>query len=33
VCRARVDVMWRRDGIAVLETVTAANGEFVPIPL
>ena len=33
VCRARVDVLWRRDGIAELETETAANGEFVPIPL
>ena len=32
VCRARVDVLWRRD-IAELETESAVNGEFVPIPL
>jgi 3-hydroxybutyryl-CoA dehydratase len=33
VCRARVDVLWRRDSIAELETEAAGNGEFVPIPL
>jgi 3-hydroxybutyryl-CoA dehydratase len=33
VCRARVDVLWRRDEMAELETGTAARGEFVPIPL
>jgi 3-hydroxybutyryl-CoA dehydratase len=33
VCRARVDVLWRRDGSAELETETTRNGEFVPIPL
>ena len=33
VCRARVDVLWRRDGTAELETDSARNGEFVPIPL
>jgi 3-hydroxybutyryl-CoA dehydratase len=33
VCRARVDVLWRRDRTAELETEPARNGEFVPIPL
>ena len=33
VCRARVDVLWRRDGTAELETESVRNGEFVPIPL
>jgi len=33
VCRARVDVLWRRDGSMELETETTRNGEFVPIPL
>ena len=33
VCRARVDVLWRRDGSLELETETTRNGEFVPIPL
>ena len=33
VCRARVEVLWRRDGAAAASTdVQAANG-FVPIPL
>ncbi|MET1071937.1 MAG: MaoC/PaaZ C-terminal domain-containing protein [Umezawaea sp.] len=31
VCRARVEVLWRRDGLAEVET--ERNGEFVPIPL
>ena len=31
VCRARVDVLWRRDGAVVLDNVH--NEEFVPIPL
>jgi 3-hydroxybutyryl-CoA dehydratase len=33
VCRARVDVLWRRDRSVELETETTHNGEFVPIPL
>jgi 3-hydroxybutyryl-CoA dehydratase len=32
VCRARVDVLWRRDGDAVPDDEYAATG-FVPIPL
>ena len=32
VCRARVEVLWRRDGDAAEEETYAANG-FVPIPL
>jgi 3-hydroxybutyryl-CoA dehydratase len=32
VCRARVEVLWRRDGDAADEDTYAANG-FVPIPL
>ena len=31
VCRARVDVLWRRDGAVVLDNVH--KEEFVPIPL
>jgi acyl dehydratase len=31
VCRARVEVLWKRD--AVVETDSERNGEFVPIPL
>jgi 3-hydroxybutyryl-CoA dehydratase len=31
VCRARVEVLWRRDVIAEVES--ERNGEFVPIPL
>jgi 3-hydroxybutyryl-CoA dehydratase len=35
VCRARVDVLWRRDSEPDAETETedVRNGEFVPIPL
>jgi 3-hydroxybutyryl-CoA dehydratase len=32
VCRARVEVLWRRDGLAEVES-ERTNGEFVPIPL
>jgi acyl dehydratase len=31
VCRARVEVLWKRDCVA--ESATERNGEFVPIPL
>ena len=31
VCRARVEVLWKRDSVA--EPATERNGEFVPIPL
>ena len=31
VCRARVEVLWRRDGLA--EVDTERNADFVPIPL
>jgi 3-hydroxybutyryl-CoA dehydratase len=31
VCRARVEVLWRRDGLA--EVGTERNADFVPIPL
>jgi 3-hydroxybutyryl-CoA dehydratase len=33
VCRARVEVLWRRDGLAEVESERTTNGEFVPIPL
>jgi 3-hydroxybutyryl-CoA dehydratase len=33
VCRARVDVLWRRDGELETDSETVRNGEFVPIPL
>jgi 3-hydroxybutyryl-CoA dehydratase len=33
VCRARVDVLWRRDEMAEVEIDTAARDDFVPIPL
>ena len=33
VCRARVEVLWKRDGEASLEAESERNGEFVPIPL
>jgi 3-hydroxybutyryl-CoA dehydratase len=32
VCRARVDVLWRRDGVSADDDAYAVNG-FVPIPL
>ncbi len=31
MCRARVEVLWRRDGLAEVET--ERNADFVPIPL
>jgi 3-hydroxybutyryl-CoA dehydratase len=33
VCRARVEVLWKRDGVAATEPEQGRNGEFVPIPL
>jgi 3-hydroxybutyryl-CoA dehydratase len=33
VCRARVEVLWRSDGLAEVESERTTNGEFVPIPL
>ena len=33
VCRARVEVLWKRDGVAEAEPEQGRNGEFVPIPL
>ena len=33
VCRARVDVLWRRDRETELEADVAEGNEFVPIPL
>jgi 3-hydroxybutyryl-CoA dehydratase len=33
VCRARVEVLWKRDGVAETEPEQGRNGEFVPIPL
>jgi 3-hydroxybutyryl-CoA dehydratase len=33
VCRARVEVLWKRDGEHELEAESERNGEFVPIPL
>jgi 3-hydroxybutyryl-CoA dehydratase len=33
VCRARVEVLWKRDGAAETEPEQGRNGEFVPIPL
>ena len=33
VCRARVEVLWKRDGTAETEPEHGRNGEFVPIPL
>ena len=33
VCRARVEVLWKRDGTAETEPEPGRNGEFVPIPL
>jgi hypothetical protein len=32
VCRARVEVLWKRDVLAEIEA-ERGNGEFVPIPL
>jgi 3-hydroxybutyryl-CoA dehydratase len=33
VCRARVDVLWKRDAAAETDPEQDRNGEFVPIPL
>jgi acyl dehydratase len=33
VCRARVEVVWKRDGEVEYETEPVRDGEFVPIPL
>jgi 3-hydroxybutyryl-CoA dehydratase len=33
VCRARVEVLWKRDGAPETEPEHGRNGEFVPIPL
>lgn len=33
VCRARVEVLWRRDGVRLEDPLTPAADGFVPIPL
>jgi acyl dehydratase len=33
VCRARVEVLWKRDGVTGTQPEHGRNGEFVPIPL